>query len=485
MTEINPSRPVLIVDDEDNALESLSIALEFMGYTNILTASSSQEALEILQSKDIEAVLLDMVMPVISGEELLETLTLEKPDVPVVMVTAINELETAVRCMRKGAFDYVTKPVDSDRLASSLAKALDRRSLNRQLQIFKKNALLSVPGVPEAFSSFLTRDPQIIKILHYCEAVAQSNEPVLITGETGVGKELIAKGLHAASGRRGEFVAVNVAGLDDLMFADTLFGHKKGAFTGAEQHRLGFVEKAAHGTLFLDEIGELTESSQIKLLRLLQEKEFHPFGSDMPVLSSARILVATNINILDAVNNGSFRQDLYYRLKTHCVHIPALRERKDDLPLLFDRFVTEISEELGKEIPSYPKELLQLLTTYHFPGNVRELRAMVYDALSTHTSHMLSTGSFRESINAENVSSHCKQQLDNCRLFAELPSLPTLREVGEALVDEAMERAQNNQRLAAGMLGITPSALNKRLKQRSEEKNDVQEDQALSSQYPH
>ncbi len=462
----NPSRPILIVDDEQGALESLSIALDFMGYNNVITCQSAMKALDLLRQQDFEAVLQDMVMPDLSGEELLGEIVLEQPDVPVIMVTAVNDLDTAVRCMRRGAFDYVTKPVDSDRLATSLSKALERRSLNRQIQVLKRNTLHPIRTVPEAFAGFLTREPAVISLLQYCEAVAQSMEPVLITGETGVGKELVARGIHAASDRLGEFVPLNVAGLDDLVFADTLFGHKKGAFTGAHQHRLGFVEKAAHGTLFLDEIGEISETSQVKLLRLLQEREFHPLGSDTPVLSTARIVVATNIDIQKALGSNTFRHDLYYRLKTHAVHLPPLRERKEDIPLLLEHFLATAVEEMGKELPTYPKELSQLLHAYHFPGNVRELRAMVFDAVSTHTSHVLSMQSFRLAIGIVQGVNLPSQGGERAEVFANLCSLPTLREASDALVAEAMVRAQGNQRIAAGILGITSSALNKRLKQR-------------------
>ncbi len=462
---INPLYPILIVDDEKSALESLSIALEFSGYSNVITCSSPLKAREILQNQTIEVVLLDMIMPELMGEDLLEELMLTQPDVPVIMVTALSDLETAVRCMRKGAFDYVAKPVDTDRLAASLNKALERRSINRQLHILKHYTLTPSMSRPDAFSDFLTRDKNILQILRYCEAVAQSSQPVLVTGETGTGKEIIARGIHHASERRGEFVAVNAAGLDDHVFSDTLFGHRKGAFTGADQTRLGLVEKAAGGTLFLDEIGDLAESSQVKLLRLLQEGEFYPLGSDIPVQSAARVIVATHHNLPQEIERGAFRQDLYFRLKTHAVALPPLRERKEDITLLLEHFLATAAEEMGKEPPTYPQELPVLLHTYHFPGNVRELRSMIYDAVSTHSSHVLSLQSFKKAIHRSN-SSTPPTQVSRERLFEHLDSLPTLREVAETLVDEALERAQGNQRIAASMLGITPSALNKRLKQR-------------------
>jgi len=471
-TARTPNNPVLIVDDERNALESLSIALEFLGYDNVVCCGSPLEAREVLERQEIEAVLLDMVMPQLSGDALLEEIRLMQPDVPVIMVTALSDLDTAVRCMRKGAFDYLTKPVDTDRLAASLAKALERHSLNRQLSILRRNALEPAQGVPEAFAPILTRDPGMLQLLGYCEAVAQSLEPVLITGETGTGKELVARGLHEASGRSGSFVAVNVSGLDDQVFSDTLFGHKKGAFTGADQTRLGLIEKAAGGTLFLDEIGDLDEASQIRLLRLLQEREFYPLGSDRPVASSARILVATHCNLQEAMDRGDFRQDLFYRLKTHAVHLPPLRQRKTDIPLLLEHFLAVAAEELRKPLPAWPRELVDLLHAYHFPGNVRELRAMVYDAVSVHSAYTLSLQSFRTAVGqGEGAAPQPPETAQG--LFERVERLPTLREAADALVDQAMQRARNNQRVAAGMLGITPSALNKRLKQREEQQQEA------------
>ncbi|MDZ7767137.1 MAG: sigma 54-interacting transcriptional regulator [Melioribacteraceae bacterium] len=223
------------------------------------------------------------------------------------------------------------------------------------------------------------------------EAIAKTNLPVLITGETGTGKELIANAIHKVSGRKGELVPVNVAGVDDNLFSDTLFGHKKGAFTGAEIERKGLIERAEDGTLFLDEIGDLNIESQVKLLRLLQEGQFYPLGSDIAKLSNARIIVATNRSIKSLQSSNTFREDLYYRLRSHHINIPPLRERKKDIPYLIDFFLIRAAKELGKTKPRPPKELYTLLSNYHFPGNIRELEGIIYDAVSLHKSGILFT----------------------------------------------------------------------------------------------
>ncbi|MEN6440626.1 MAG: sigma 54-interacting transcriptional regulator, partial [Syntrophobacter sp.] len=280
--------------------------------------------------------------------------------------------------------------------------------------------------------------------------------------ETGVGKELFAKAIHLSSGLRGEFVAVNAAGVDEHSFADTLFGHRKGAFTGATESRSGLIERAAGGTIFLDEIGDLSAASQIKLLRVIQDREYLPLGSDRPRSVGARIVVATNRELDQLASEGSMRRDLYYRLRTHHVHIPPLRERLNDVPLLLDRYIEEAARDFGKPKPYYPPELAQHLMTYNFPGNVRELRAMIYDAVGKHSSHVMSIGSFREYMDRGHAEP--RKPVEGDRLFQHVEKLPSIKEVLDALVSEAMIRSRDNQTLAASMLGITRSALNKRLR---------------------
>jgi DNA-binding NtrC family response regulator len=296
------------------------------------------------------------------------------------------------------------------------------------------------------------------------EAVAASPRPLLITGETGVGKELVARAVHALSGRKGNFVPVNVAGLDDHVFADTLFGHRKGAFTNALEARAGLLEQAAGGTLFLDEIGDLSAASQVKLLRLLQDGEYLPLGADIAKRSDARAVVATNQDLESARNSGRFRKDLYYRLCGHRVHLPPLRERREDLPVLLDHFLGEAARSLEKRRPTPPDELHTLLAVYPFPGNVRELESMVFNAVSLHSAGKLSMDAFKAVIFERQpaLAGEAEGREPPGRLlFPE--RLPTLKQVEDALVEEALRRAGGNQSIAATLLGITRQAMNKRV----------------------
>ncbi len=319
----------------------------------------------------------------------------------------------------------------------------------------------------DAFSAVITRSKLMRAIFQYMEVIAPSGQPVLITGDTGVGKELIAKIIHSLSACKGEFVAVNIAGLDDVVFSDTLFGHKKGAFTGAELEREGLVARAAGGTLFLDEIGDLNESSQVKLLRLLQEQTYYPLGSDIIRQSRVRIVVATNQNIQALISQGKFRKDLYYRLRAHQVHVPPLCERREDIPLLLAHFLEEAAKALKKKRPRTPPELIALLSAYNFPGNVRELRAMVFDAMARHSSGQLSLESFQEFIKQDSVSvlpsGPISSQPDSDLFIRTFGRFPTLKEAENLLISEALAQAKGSQGTAASILGMTRQALNKRL----------------------
>jgi transcriptional regulator with PAS, ATPase and Fis domain len=244
------------------------------------------------------------------------------------------------------------------------------RELQEEVSSLKARILAGRMERPEAFSGIVTDNRKMFGIFHYLDAIARSSHPVLVTGETGVGKELIARAVHAMSASRGAFVAVNVAGLDDTMFSDTLFGHTKGAFTGAGQAREGLIAQASGGTLFLDEIGDLKDSSQVKLLRLLEEREYYPLGSDVSRRTDARVICATHNHPTELLSAGSLRKDLYYRLTGHHVHVPPLRERPDDLPLLIEHFLEEAARSLGKKKPTPPPELFTLLAAYGFPGRI-------------------------------------------------------------------------------------------------------------------
>jgi DNA-binding NtrC family response regulator len=306
--------------------------------------------------------------------------------------------------------------------------------------------------------------------------IAKSPQPVLITGESGTGKELVTRAIHRLSGCKGELVSVNLAGLDDTMFSDTLFGHKRGAFTGADQVRDGLIVKAANGVILLDEIGDLSESSQIRLLRLIQEQEFYPIGSDTPRKSEARIVCASNKNLKELVASGRFRNDLYFRLNVHHVSLPPLRNRKEDIPLLLDHFIHQAADSLSINPPTYSKELLDLLAVYHFPGNVRELQGIVFDAVARSKSGKLSQEPFRQVMSAGHAqipaptASGSPAQDPRQGLLEEIwGHFPTLHEAENYLIDCALKIANGNQGTAATMLGLKRQTFNVRLKTRKKQ----------------
>ncbi len=459
-----PDFGLLLVDDEPAWLRALALTLErSAGVTNIQTCSDSRQVMSLLESQKIGLVLLDLTMPHLSGEELLARITERFPDLMVIIISGMNQVENAVRCMKLGAFDYFVKTVEEDRLLGGVLRAIRMRELQQENREMSSHLLRGGLRRPEAFNGIVTGDRTMLTIFAYIEAVAKSQQPLLITGESGVGKELVARAAHTLSGCRGPLVSVNVAGLDDTVFADTLFGHLRGAYTGADQLRRGMIEEAADGTLFLDEIGDLSIPSQVKLLRLLQEGEYFPLGSDRPKRIKARIIVATHRDLSAREQSGGFRRDLYFRLRTHHIHIPALRERKGDIPLLLDHFLMQAAQELEKKKPTPPKELSQLLATYDFPGNIRELRGVVYDAVSVHRGRILSMECFLKVAGRPEARPSATVTVA-ANLFTGLHRLPTFGEAAELLVAEAISRAGGNQTIAARLLGISQPALSKRLK---------------------
>ncbi|MBA7476876.1 MAG: response regulator [Spirochaeta sp.] len=459
-TELFPATPVLIIDDEEHILESLRVDLSSNGITNIICVKDSRRVLEILAKQEIWVILLDLTMPYISGEELFSIIRQDYPDLPIIIITGNTEVSTAVECMKMGAFDYLVKAVESSKLIAAVSGAIKIQELKHEIINLKKHLVSNEFEHPEVFSEIVTDNNRMRSILLYVEAIAKTAQVVLITGETGTGKELIARSIHSLSGRHGEYVVANVAGFDDNMFADTLFGHRKGAFTGADHALRGLIERAAGGTLFLDEIGDLSPLSQVKLLRLLEANEYFPLGSDVPRISAARIIASTNKDLAVEIEKGGFRKDLLYRLNTHKVYIPPLRERIDDLPILIDSFLRESAGELGKAQPTPPPELYILLETYHFPGNIRELKSMIFDAVSKHKSGKLSLEVFKTAIGKDRVPT-AKSRNEPPVSFSD--KLPTMKEVNELLIAEAMRRAKGNLSITAGLLGMTRQALSKRL----------------------
>ncbi len=458
--------PVVLVDDEEEMLFSSATLLRTADIAPVKTFTDGRQLIPFLEKHSAAVIMLDLFMPEISGSELLARVVRRFPEIPVAMMTAAQGVETAVECMKAGACDYLVKPVDKNLFISCIERAMEVRSLRRELGTLKHYLLSDHLEHGEAFEPILTQSRKMRGIFQYMEAISQSSEPVLVQGETGVGKELLAKAVHELSGRTGDLVALNVAGLDDNMFSDTLFGHRKGAFTGANDNREGLIVKAAGGSLFLDEIGDLNELSQVKLLRLLQERKFYPLGADGYLKTDARIICATNQDLKKQMSKGAFRSDLYFRLSAHQIHVPPLRERKEDIPLLAGHFLQESATDMNKPIPAVPPEMFQLLHAYDFPGNIRELRAMIFDAVAQHKSGVLSLDRFRETV--YDTDDDTLGGDEDANPFSRMPGrLPTFKEVENLLLAAAMDRAKGNKSIAAALLGVSRQTLNYRLKQQA------------------
>ncbi|MEA1969687.1 MAG: sigma-54 dependent transcriptional regulator [Thermodesulfobacteriota bacterium] len=511
-----PSDPVLIVDDEEHILTGFSAELKYNGIKNIITCSNPEKVMEILEKENPGMIFLDLIMPKISGQQLLEMIKQSHPDIPVVVVTASSDTETAVSCMKKGAHDFLSKPVESGRLTSVCRHTLEYREMRKEIDHLTLHLLDKEPNRPPAFKNIITQNPEMQSIFKYVDSIASTSQPLFITGETGTGKDLIAKAVHDLSKKKGAFVKINTAGLDDNMFSDTLFGHVKGAYTGADNPRSGLVEKAAHGTLFLDEIGDLSLTSQVKLLGLIQDREYMRIGEDKTRYSDTRIVAATNLTNKELRDKDKFRKDLYFRLMTHHVHLPALKKRDDDIKLLFHHFIKKAALETGIKVPYCDEKILKMVIKYKFPGNVRELEAMVFDAVSTSKNNTLSIDLFKRHMksaafddessddessdygrggdgicagngsggggwngtgssdwnsagsgyngNTGSPHSDFSQHSENKTPFSDFRTLPTLKIASELLIKEAINRTQGNQSEAARILGISRQALNKRLK---------------------
>jgi DNA-binding NtrC family response regulator len=454
---------VLVVDDEPGILAKVSLLLTSSDIPQVATLSDSRLVLPFLREHPVAVVVIDWVMPNVTGGELLQRITSDYPQIPVIVMTAMGDVETAVECMKAGAFDFLTKPVDPNRLVASVRKAQQVSDLGNQNRILKDYLLADRLRFPDAFAGIVTRSKKMRSIFQYIEAVASSRLPVLITGETGVGKELLARAVHRVSGVSGPFISLNAAGLDDFMFSDTLFGHKKGAFTGADSKRDGLISAAAGGTLFLDEIGDLNHSSQIKLLRLLQEREYYRMGSDLLLKSDARIVAASNMDFAALRASGSFRNDLYFRLCAHEFRVPPLRERLEDVEPLVEFFLHSFARQQEKPVPAVSPAVIASLSQCSYPGNVRELYNMVHHAVTCNDGRMLEIADFP---GLKPAPARSAQRYDGENPFlAVFGKFPTVVQVEEYLIGEAMKLTGGNQTAAAEMLGLARPTLNKRLKQ--------------------
>lgn len=447
---------LLLVDDDPHVLESTASILTQEFELLCERASTGSEALRLAQRHSPVTVLLDLGLPDLNGEDVLRRIKAEFPEVPVIIITALADLETAVRCMGLGAYDYIVKGADPRRLVASVRRSIDARRRAKEIEALRERMQSTTLHNPAAFSQIITDSEAVRSIFRFIEAVSTSDEPILIQGETGTGKELFAQAVHRASGTKGPFVATNLGGLDDHMVSDTLFGHIKGAFTGVNETRKGMISSAAGGTLFLDEIGELSQTSQVKLLRFLESREYHPLGSDVARKSDARIVAATNRNLASLVEEGRFRKDLLYRLSTYRVDIPPLRDRLEDLGILCAHLLGNKGAEAGVLVS---EEALGVLQCYSFPGNIRELRGLLMRARVMSPPGCIDPAALRSLVGQLPPSPPGSPPADP----PPSPPFPTIQQAIANLVAQALRASKGQQNLAAKLLGISPQALSKRL----------------------
>ena len=450
-----PAR-ILIVDDEPRFTEVYSMLLSDLG-AEIATAGGGEEALAKARAERPDLVITDLSMPGMDGLQLLKAVREEMHDVPVVVATAHGSIESAVSAMRAGAFDYVTKPVEEETLVLTVKKALafagvlaENRALRRELE--SRYDMRSILG----------DSPEMIRALKMSGDVAKTDTTVLILGESGTGKELVARAVHFNSPRaRGPFIPVNCAAIPETLLESELFGHEKGAFTGADRRREGRVEASTGGTLFLDEIGDMPLQLQSKILRLLQEKEFQRVGGREPIKADVRFLCATNRDLAKAVKEGKFREDLFYRIHVFPITLPPLRERGADVILLAKAFLKKYSREMGKQITQIARETQTLLTQYRWPGNIRELENVIERAIILCEGDTLTADSLPTEI--RNDKPPGPERADGSRKFVLPNEGISLEELERDLVVQALERTRFNQTRAARLLGLTRATLRYRI----------------------
>jgi two-component system, NtrC family, response regulator AtoC len=367
---------ILIADDEARLLDVLSGVLEGLGY-RAMTATSGAAALLLLEREAIDLVLTDLRMPGMNGQELLTEVRRRHPTMPVVIMTAYSSVRDAVQAIRDGAFDYIGKPIEQDELATTLTNAL------RLHEALRDNERLSEELAGRyRFDMLVGKSAAFERVVRAVSEVCEQKTTVLITGESGTGKEVVARAIHFNSPRRGKpFVAVNCAAIPENLLESEFFGHVKGSFTGAVANRTGRFAQAEGGTLFLDEVGDMPLQLQVKILRVLQEKQYEPVGANGPRTADVRIVAATNRDLKGLVDEGRFREDLYYRLAVFPIHLPALRERAEDIPLLLKLFADELSQALGKRNVTFSPDAVKVLCAYRWPGNIRELQNCVERSL--------------------------------------------------------------------------------------------------------
>ena len=446
---------ILIVDDEKNYPPVLSAVLEEEGFET-LTAFSGREALEILNNSDVDLVLTDMKMPSMDGIELLEHIKEKDRDLPVIMMTAHGIVEKAVLAMQKGAYNYILKPFDNERLVLYVNKAI------AMYRVVKENRYLrDAVETRYSFGNIIGKSKIMQDVFETIRKVAPTNATVLIEGGSGTGKELVAKSIHFNSQRRSRpFIAVNCSALAESLLESELFGHEKGAFTGAVAMKKGRFELADGGTLLLDEIGELSQNLQVKLLRVLQDKSFERVGGVKPISVNIRIVAATNKNLKKEIEEGRFREDLYYRLNVVRIILPLLRQHKEDINILVNHFINKYSDERSLDTPvrGLDPEVERIFYEYNWPGNIRELENVIERAMVLCPNDKIKASDlpkdFRNSV-------HDDQILDSIPQDAQL--YETVTTIEKMMIKRALKLTNNVQSQAAELLGVGKSGLNKKL----------------------
>ncbi len=447
---------ILIVDDEKNYLRVLSAVLEEEGY-EVLTALNGREALEIKETSDLDLILTDMKMPGMDGIKLLEHIKAKDPDLPVIMMTAHGTVDKAVEAMQKGAYSYILKPFDNERLIIYVKKAV------AMYQVVKENRRLRDEVKSQyRFGNFIGKSKAMREVFEMIRKVAPANASVLVEGESGTGKELVAKSIHFNSPRRDKpFIAVNCSALSENLLESELFGHERGAFTGAVAKKKGRFELADNGTLFLDEIGELSTSLQVKLLRVLQEKIFERVGGTQAITVNIRIIAATNKNLKEEMINGRFRRDLFYRLNVVRIALPPLKQRQEDIHLLVKHFIEKYAFERRAAVPvkGVNQEVGRIFYDYSWPGNVRELENLI-ERVMILCPH--------DTIRISDLPAGFKDNVQNALHLEGIPThanlYETLAMIEKAMIERALKMADNVQAHAASMLGIGKSGLNQKIK---------------------
>jgi len=438
---------ILIAEDEKNIREGLAAALELDGYV-VVTAANGNEAWKRFQKGDVDLVLSDLRMPGLSGEGLLAKILIESPGTPVIILTGHGTVEAAVKAMRTGAWDFLTKPVNLDYLSLIVKQALGNRELS-----LRHRRLLEELEQGRDFQAIIGSSAAMRRVFDMTSRAAPTKASILITGESGVGKELVADAIHGLSPRRDKpIIKVHCAALAASLLESELFGHEKGAFTGASARKRGRFELANEGTLFLDEIGEIDQNMQIKLLRVLQERKFERVGGEETIETDVRIVSATNKDLKVEIEKGNFREDLYFRLNVINIHVPPLRERKDDLPLLITAFLKEFAEENGKQIEGINDRARSCLYAYDWPGNVRELRNCVESAV------VMSRGSL---ITEEDLPPTLRKGSDDG--WIRIPIGTSMEEAERVIIRETVSAHKGNQSKAAEVLGVGRKTLYRKL----------------------